>query len=58
MRGAPYANFKCHSVKFMFSKKDTKLDKIFTVDLTLFSKCQIHGEDFVNFCGLLRIHEL
>ena len=42
----------------MFSKKATKFDKIFTVDLTLFSKCQIDGEDFFNFCGLLRKHEL
>ena len=24
----------------------------------LLSKCQIDGEDFVNFCGLLRKHEL
>ena len=38
----------------MFSKKATKIDEIFTVDLTLCSKCQIDGEDFVNFCGLLR----
>ena len=45
-------------VKFMFSKKATKIDKIFTVDLTLYSKCQIDGEDLVNFCGLLRKHEL
>ena len=88
----------------MFSKKATKFDKIFTVDLTLCSKCsaidsesappecggsekgrslisayrtlaittntpgfkklstalkcQIDGEDFVNFGGLLRKHEL
>ena len=42
----------------MFSKKATKIDKIFTVNLTLCSKCQIDGEDFVNFCGLLRKHEL
>ena len=43
----------------MFSKKARKIDKIFTVDLTLcISKCQIDGEDFVNFCGLLRKHEL
>ena len=42
----------------MFSKKPTKLDEIFTVDLTLCSKCQIDGEDFVNFCGLLRKHKL
>ena len=45
-------------VKFMFSKKATKFDKIFTVDLTLCSRIQIDGEDFVNFCGLLRKQEL
>ena len=45
-------------VKFMFSKKATKIDEIFTVDLTLCSKCQIDGEDFVIFCGLLRKQEL
>ena len=32
------------------------MGEIFTVDLTLCS--QIDGEDFVNFCGLLRTHEL
>ena len=37
----------------MFSKKATKIDEIFTVDLTLCSKCQIDGEDFFNFYGLL-----
>ena len=42
----------------MFSKNVTKIDEIFTVDLTLCSKCQIDGKDFVNFCGLLRKHEL
>ena len=42
------------SVKFVFPKKATKIDEIFTVDLTLCSKCQIGGEYFVNFCGLLR----
>ena len=42
----------------MFSKKATKIDKIFTVDLTLCSKCQIDGEDFVNFYGLLKKQEL
>ena len=42
----------------MFSKKATKFDKIFTVDLTLTTYCQIDGEDFVNFCGLLKKHEL
>ena len=42
----------------MFSKKATKIVKIFTVELPLFSKCQIDGKDYINFCGLLRIHEL
>ena len=42
----------------MFSKNAKKIDQIFTVDLTLCSKCQIDGEDFFNFCGLLRKHEL
>ena len=42
----------------MFSKKATKIDKIFTMDLTLCSKCQIDDEDFINFCGLLGKHEL
>ena len=42
----------------MFSKKVTKIDEIFNVYLTLCSKCQLDGEDFVNFCELLRKHEL
>ena len=42
----------------MFSKKVTELDEIFAVDLTLCSNCQIDGEDFVDFCGLLRKHKL
>jgi hypothetical protein len=42
----------------MFSKKARKIDKIFTVDLTLCSKCQINGEDLIIFCGFLRKHEL
>ena len=41
-------------LKFVFSKKATKFDEIFTVDLTLTTYCQIDGEDFFNFCGLLR----
>ena len=45
-------------VKFMFSKKATIKAEIFTIDLTLCSKCQIGGEDFVNFCGFPRKHEL
>ena len=39
------------NVKFMFSKKAKKIDKIFTGDLTVTTYCQIDGEDFVNFCG-------
>ena len=42
----------------MFSKKATKIDKIFIVDLKVTKYCQIDGEDFVNFCGLLRNREL
>ena len=42
----------------MFSKKATKIDKIFTGDLTFCSKCQTYGDDFVNFCGVLRKQEL
>ena len=42
----------------MFSKKATKIDEIFIVDLTICSKCQIEGEDFVNFCGFLRKYKL
>ena len=45
-------------LKFMFSKKATKIDEIFTVDLTTCGKCQIDGEDFFNFHGLLRKHKL
>ena len=45
-------------LKFMFSKKATIIDEIFAVNLALCSKCQIDGEDFVDFCGLLRKHEL
>ena len=45
-------------LKFMFSKKAAKIDETFIVNLTLCSKCQIDSEDFVNFCGLLRKHEL
>ena len=43
-------------LKFMFSKNAKKIDEIFTVNLTLCSKCQIDGEDFIIFCGLLRKH--
>ena len=42
----------------MFSKKATKIDKIFSANLTLCSKRQIDIEDFVNFLGFLRKYEL
>ena len=42
----------------MFSKKATKIDESFNNDLTVTTYCQIDGEDFVNFCGLLRKREL
>ena len=42
----------------MFSKKATKIDEILTIDLTLCSKRQINGEDFVNFRGLLEKYKL
>ena len=45
-------------VKLIFSKKAAKIDEIFTVDLTLCSKCLIDGEDFVSLWGLLRKYEL
>ena len=44
-------------VKFVFSKKATKNDQIFTVDLTFTTYRQIDGEDVVNFCGLLIKHK-
>ena len=36
------------SIKFMLSKKATKIDEILAVDLILCSKFQIDGEDFIN----------
>ena len=42
----------------MLSKKATKIDEIFTVDLTLTTLRQIDGEDFGNICGLLKKHKL
>ena len=46
------------NLKFIFFKKATKIDKIFTIDLTFITYRQIDGENFINFCGLLRKHEL
>ena len=45
-------------LKFVFSKKSTQIDKIFTVYLTITTWCQIICEDFINFCGQLRKNEL
>ena len=45
-------------LKFIFSKKATKIDEIFTVDLTFTTYRQIDGEDFFKFCGLFRKHKL
>ena len=44
---------KSATVKFMFSKKTTKIEKMFTVDWTLCSKCQIDGEILSIFVGYL-----
>ena len=46
------------SLNFTFSEKATKIDKIFTINLTVCSNRQIDGEDFFNFCALLRKPEL
>ena len=57
-KGTSTANVNTILLKFMFSKKTTKIDEIFTVDLRpCSSKRQIDGEDFVNFRGL-RKYEL
>ena len=45
-------------LKFMFFKKASKIDEIFTVNLTVSTYCQIDSKDFANYCGLLRKHEL
>ena len=45
-------------LKFVLSKKAKKFDKFFTDDLTLTMYCQFAGEDFINYCGLLRKYEL
>ena len=37
----------------MFSKKATKIDELFTVDLTLCSKCQIDGKISSIFMAFL-----
>ena len=45
-------------IKFMFSKKATKMDKIFTANLMVSTYYQIDSEDFFNFCGLLSKRKL
>ena len=44
-------------LKNTFSKL-TKIEKIFNVNFTVCSNRQTVGEDFVDFCGPLRKHEL
>ena len=44
--------------RITFSEKAAKIEKNFPVNLTVCSNRQIYGEDFVNFCDLLRKHEL
>ena len=44
--------------RITFSEKAAKIEKNFPVNLTVCSNRQIYGEDFVNFHGLLRKHEL
>jgi hypothetical protein len=37
----------------VLSKNATKFDKIFTLDLTLTTYCQIEGEDFIIIVAFL-----
>ena len=57
-----YCSFELKAmIKFMLSKKVTKINEMnlhHRFDIVSSSKCQINGEDFVNFSGLLRKHEL
>ena len=48
----------CPIIKVCVLLEATKIDEIFTIDLTVCSICQIDSEDFVKFCGLLGNHEL
>ena len=50
--------WKSSELKFMFSRKATKVDDIFTVNLMLCSKHQIDSEYIVNFHGLFRKYGL
>ena len=45
-------------VSFLTPKKATKIDKIFTVHLTLCGKRQINGEDLINFRGFPKKYEV
>ena len=40
-------------LKFVFSKKASKFNKIFTIDLTLTTYFQIDGEDFFSFVSFI-----
>ena len=51
-------NFFDIYVKFIFFKKAMKIDEIFTIDLMFTTYRQIDVEDFINYGGLLRKHEL
>ena len=51
-----YGVFFRDLIKFIYSEKATKFCEIFTFDYSTYS--QKLGEDFVKFCGLLRIYEL
>ena len=42
-------SFVCSGHYSMFSKKATKIDEIFTVELTVTTYCQIDSEEIVNF---------
>ena len=46
------------TVKVHIFEMATKIDKIFTVNLTFTTQSQIYTEDFIIFCGLFRKHEL
>ena len=50
--------FKIQSKSSCFLRSPQKWTKSSPSIWRLLSKCQIDGEDFVNFCGLIRKHEL
>ena len=48
-----YSLFSMRFVKFTFSEKATKIDEIFTVDLTVTTYCQIDSEEIAKYYYLL-----